>query len=198
MPLKEQLTADLTDAMRPSDEVRKSTLRMLMSAIKMAEVAGSERRELTDDQVMQVIAKQVKQRRESIDEFEKAGRQDLVDKEAAELKILQAYMPEQMGRDEIEAEARKVDRRSRRERPRRQGQGDAGADAAPLRQSRGRESTTSSPNCSPAVTDDSPPRNHGAHPFPSAIQGRLLLRARLVSLNSPRWRGYLLRRISDC
>lgn len=108
MPLKEQLTSDLTAAMRAGDEVRKSTLRMLLSAIKNSEVAGNERKELTDDQVMQVIGKQVKQRKESIDEFEKAGRQDLVDKEAAEMVILQAYMPEQMGRDEITAEVRKV------------------------------------------------------------------------------------------
>lgn len=108
MPLKEQLTTDLTDAMRAGDDVRKSTLRMLMSAIKNAEVAGNERKELTDDQVMQVIGKQVKQRKESIDEFQKAGRQDLVDKETAEMAVLQAYMPEQMGRDEIAAEVRKV------------------------------------------------------------------------------------------
>lgn len=108
MPLKEQLTADLTAAMRAGDEVRKSTLRMLMSAIKNAEVAGNERKELTDDQVMQVIGKQVKQRKESIDEFQKAGRKDLVDTETAEMIILQAYMPEQMGREEIAAEVRKV------------------------------------------------------------------------------------------
>lgn len=108
MPLKEQLTTDLTAAMRAGEEVRKSTLRMLISAIKNAEVAGNERKELTDDQVMQVIGKQVKQRKESIDEFQKAGRQDLVDKETAEMVILQAYMPEQMGRDEIAAEVRKV------------------------------------------------------------------------------------------
>ena len=108
MPLKEQLTADLTDAMRQSDDVRKSTLRMLITAINVAEVAGSERRQLSDEQVMQVLAKQVKQRRESIDEFQKAGRQDLVDKEAAELKVLEAYMPPQMPREEIEAEARKA------------------------------------------------------------------------------------------
>ena len=57
---------------------------------------------------MQVISKQVKQRKESIDEFGKAGRQDLVDKEAAEMKVLEAYMPQQMGRDEIEAEVRKA------------------------------------------------------------------------------------------
>ncbi len=108
MPLKEQFTSDLTDAMRQSDEVRKSTLRMLLTAINVAEVAGSERRQLSDEQVMQVLAKQVKQRRESIDEFQKAGRQDLVDKETAELKVLGAYMPPQMPRQEIEAEARKA------------------------------------------------------------------------------------------
>jgi uncharacterized protein len=108
VPLKEQLTSDLTDAMRQGDEVRKSTLRMLMSAIKNAEVAGSERKDLTDEQVMQVIGKQVKQRKESIDEFAKAKRQDLVDKETAELHVLEAYMPEQLGRDEIAAEVRNV------------------------------------------------------------------------------------------
>lgn len=108
MALKAQLTSDLTDAMRASDEVRKSTLRMLMSAINNAEVAGSERKELTDDQVMQVIARQVKQRKESIEEFGKAGRQDLVDKETAELKVLETYLPPQMGHEEIEAEVRKA------------------------------------------------------------------------------------------
>jgi len=108
MPLKEQLSTDLKDAMRAGDEVRKSTLRMLMSAINTAEVAGSERHELSDDQVMQVIVKQVKQRKESIEEFGKAGRQDLVDKETAEMRVLQTYMPEQMGRAEIEAEVRKA------------------------------------------------------------------------------------------
>jgi uncharacterized protein YqeY len=108
MPLKEQLTADLTDAMRQSDDVRKSTLRMLITAINVAEVAGSERRRLSDEQVMQVLMKQVKQRHDSIEEFQKAGRQDLVDQEAAELKVLEAYMPPQMPREEIEAEARKA------------------------------------------------------------------------------------------
>lgn len=108
MALKAQLQNDLTDAMRASDEVRKSTLRMLIAAINTTEVAGSERKELSDDQVMHVIAKQVKQRKESIEEFGKAGRQDLVDKETAEMHVLEAYMPEQMGRDEIAAEVRKA------------------------------------------------------------------------------------------
>jgi uncharacterized protein YqeY len=108
MSLKEQLSSDLKDAMRSGDDVRKSTLRMAMAAIGNAEVAGSARHDLTDAEVMQVLAKQVKQRRESIEEFGKAGRRDLADKESAELKVLEAYLPAQMSRDEIAAEARAV------------------------------------------------------------------------------------------
>ena len=108
MSLKEQLANDLTDALRQGDDTRKSTIRMLMSAISTEEVAGAERRELGDDEVLKVVARQVKQRRDSIEEFNKAGREELAEKEAAEMKVLQAYMPEQAGREEIEAEARKV------------------------------------------------------------------------------------------
>ena len=108
MSLKEQLANDLADALRQGDDTRKSTIRMLMSAISTEEVAGAERRELGDDEVLKVVARQVKQRRDSIEEFEKAGREDLAQKEAAELQILRAYMPEQAGREEIEAEVRKV------------------------------------------------------------------------------------------
>jgi hypothetical protein len=108
MSLKEQLANDLADALRQGDDTRKSTIRMLMAAINVQEVAGSERRELSDAEVLGVVAKQVKQRRESIEEFKKAGRQELAEKEAAEMQVLQAYMPEQAGREEIEAEARKV------------------------------------------------------------------------------------------
>ena len=108
MSLKEQLANDLTDALRQRDDTRKSTLRMLMSAVNTQEVAGAERRELGDDEVLKVIATQIKQRRDSIDAFQKAGRQELADREAAEMQVLQAYMPEQAGREEIEAEARKV------------------------------------------------------------------------------------------
>ncbi len=108
MSLKEQLANDLTDALRQGDETRKSTIRMLMSAISTEEVAGAERRELGDEEMLKVVARQVKQRRDSIEEFKKAGRNELADKEAAELQILQAYMPEQAGREEIETEARRV------------------------------------------------------------------------------------------
>ncbi len=108
MSLKEQLANDLTDALRQGDDTRKSTIRMLMSAINTEEVAGAQRRELGDDEVLKVVARQVKQRRDSSEEFNKAGREDLAEKEAAEMKVLHAYMPEQAGREEIEAEARKV------------------------------------------------------------------------------------------
>ncbi len=108
MSLKEQLVNDLTDALRQGDDTRKSTIRMLMSAINMEEVAGTQRHELGEDEALKVVAKQVKQRRDSIEEFKKAGRDDLAEKEAAEMKVLQAYMPEQASREEIEAEARKV------------------------------------------------------------------------------------------
>ena len=108
MSLKEQLANDLADALRQGDDTRKSTIRMLMSAISTEEVAGAERRELGDEEVLKVVARQVKQRRDSIEEFEKAGREELAEKEAAEMQVLQAYMPEQASREEIEAEARKV------------------------------------------------------------------------------------------
>lgn len=108
MSLKEQLASDLKEAMRSGQEVRKNTLRMLLAAVNVAEVAGAERKELDDDAVLQVIARQAKQRRESIEEFRKAGRQDLVDTEEAELAVIQEYLPAQLGRDEIEAEAKKV------------------------------------------------------------------------------------------
>ena len=106
MSLKDQLAEDLKDAMRQSDETRKTALRLTIAAIKNAEVAAI--KQLEDPDVIGVIAKQAKQRRESIDEFQKAKRQDLVDKEAAELKVLETYLPAQMSREDVAAEARKV------------------------------------------------------------------------------------------
>ena len=125
MTLKDQLNDDLRSAMRGGDETRKLTLRGLLAAVRSAEdaavksrldAAGSELRDdsarmvvvFDDDQVVQVIRRQVKQRQDSIEQFEKAGRQDLVQKEAAEMAILQTYLPQQMGRDQIEVEARAV------------------------------------------------------------------------------------------
>ena len=106
MSLKDQLAEDLKDAMRHGDETRKTALRLTIAAIKNAEVAAI--KQFENAEVIGVIGKQAKQRRESIDEFKKANRQDLVDKEAAELRVLETYLPAQMSREDVVAEARKV------------------------------------------------------------------------------------------
>ena len=106
MNLKEKLTEDLKQAMRQGDERRKSTIRLVRAAITNAEIERGE--ELSDDEVLAVIAKQAKQRRESVTEFARGGRQDLVDQEEEELQILLSYLPAQMSRDDIEIAARQV------------------------------------------------------------------------------------------
>jgi uncharacterized protein YqeY len=106
MSLKDQLADDLKDAMRQGDENRKTTLRLLITAIKNAEVAAM--KPLDDPEVVGVIGKQAKQRRESIEEFKKANRDDLVAREQAELEVLQEYLPPEISRDDVVAEARKV------------------------------------------------------------------------------------------
>jgi uncharacterized protein len=114
MTLKDQLNADLRDAMRAGEETRKSTLRLLITAIRNAEIppegasAGATRADLDDASVLNVIRREVKQRRDSIDAYGKANRKDLVDQEEAELAILAAYLPAQMSREEIESVARDV------------------------------------------------------------------------------------------
>jgi uncharacterized protein YqeY len=106
MSLKEQLADDLKAALRDKDEPRKIAIRLTLAAIKTNEVEkGSE---LDDAAVMALIAKQVKQRKESIDAYKKGGRQDLVAKEESELALLQAYLPEQMSREELTQAAREV------------------------------------------------------------------------------------------
>jgi uncharacterized protein YqeY len=106
MTLKHRLTEDLKQAMREGDERRKSTIRMVRAAITNTEIERGE--QLGDEDVLAVIAKQAKQRRESVAEFAKAGRQDLVDQEERELQILLSYLPAQMSRDEIEVAAQEV------------------------------------------------------------------------------------------
>lgn len=106
MSLKDRLAEDLKEAIRRGDETRKTALRLTIAAIKNAEVAAM--KQFQDPDVIGVIAKQAKQRRESIEEFRKASREDLVQKEEAELKVLEEYLPAQMTRDEIIAEARKA------------------------------------------------------------------------------------------
>lgn len=104
--LREQLRSDLKDAMRARDALRRDTIRFLEAAIKNIEI---ERREpLSDDDVLPLIQKQVKQRRDSIEQFRKGGREDLAEKEAAEISVLEAYLPAQLGRDDVVTAARAV------------------------------------------------------------------------------------------
>jgi hypothetical protein len=104
--LKERIQSELHDALRAHDETRKTALRMLTAAVRNAEIEA--RHEFDDDGVISVVQKQVKQRRESIVEFRKGGREDLAAKEEAEMTILEVYLPQQAERSEIEAAARKV------------------------------------------------------------------------------------------
>ena len=108
MTLEDQLNADLKDAMRAGDEPRKLAIRAVKTAITEAKVAGTELRMLSDADVLNIIAKQVKQRRESIVEFSRAGRQDLVDEEQAEINVLLPYLPVQLSENEIRAHAQEV------------------------------------------------------------------------------------------
>ena len=99
--LKERITEDMKAAMRASEKERLSTIRMVQAAIKQREV--DERIALDDAQVLAVLEKMVKQRRESIAAFEQGGRADLADKEKAEIQILAAYLPEQLTEAEVDA-----------------------------------------------------------------------------------------------
>ena len=127
MTLKEQLNQDLKDAMRGGDVRRRDTLRMIIAAIRNAEIGstteedgtvatatspdvdpGSARHELSDDDVEALLRRQVKQRRDSIDAFRKGGREDLAAIEAAEIEVLSVYLPQQLDRAAVEAEARAV------------------------------------------------------------------------------------------
>jgi uncharacterized protein YqeY len=114
MNLKDQLNADLRDAMRAGDDVRKSTLRMLITAVRNAEIppegadSSASRIDLDADGVLDVVRKEVKQRRDSIDLYNKANRSDLAAKEEAEVAVLSTYLPQPMSRSEIEAVARTI------------------------------------------------------------------------------------------
>lgn len=104
--LKQKLTEDLKQALRNKDRVRRSVIQLVMSAVKNAEI--SRQADLPDSDILGIIAKDVKQHRESIDAFKLGNRQDLVAQEEAELSILEEYLPRQMTRDEIITEARRV------------------------------------------------------------------------------------------
>lgn len=106
MPLKERITEDMKAAMRAKDAERLGAIRMLTAAIKQKEV--DERIELDDAGVIGIVDKLLKQRKDSIDAFQKAGRQDLADKEEAEVKVLSAYLPARLSADEIAAEVKAI------------------------------------------------------------------------------------------
>jgi uncharacterized protein YqeY len=99
--LKEQLRSDLTAAMKARDELVKSTLRMTLTAIGNAEVAGAEARELSDDEVLAVIRKEAKKRAESAEAFSGAGREELAAQERAEGEVLARYLPAPLSDDEL-------------------------------------------------------------------------------------------------
>ena len=99
MTLADRLQSDLKDAMRAHDELRRDTLRMVLSAVQNQEKQA--RRPLTDDEFVVVLTKEVKTRRESIDAYQKADRQDLADKERAEVAIISVYLPEPLSQAEL-------------------------------------------------------------------------------------------------
>jgi len=101
--LKDQLRSDLTAAMKARDEVRTRTLRMALTAVSNAEVAGATARELSDDEVLKVLTREAKRRREAADAFATAGRTEQAAAEQAEGEVLDGYLPDQLGDDEIAA-----------------------------------------------------------------------------------------------
>jgi uncharacterized protein len=103
MSLKEKLRADMLASMKRKDELRLSTLRLALSAITNEEVAGKTARELSDDDVLKVLAREAKKRREAAEAFADAGRTELAAKERAEGEILDEYLPAQIGDDELVA-----------------------------------------------------------------------------------------------
>ncbi|MDO5626255.1 MAG: GatB/YqeY domain-containing protein [Pseudomonadota bacterium] len=106
MSLKEQITEDMKTAMRAKDTARLGTIRLLQAAMKQKEV--DERVTLDDAMVIAIVDKLIKQRKDSIEAFTKAGRQDLVDIEEAEMKVLQVYLPARLSADEVAAEVKAI------------------------------------------------------------------------------------------
>ena len=108
MTLEERLDADLKDAMKSNDTTRKLAIRAVKTAITEAKVAGTEVKTLTDADVLAIITKQVKQRRDSIIEYNKGGRPDLAAQEEAEIAVLEVYLPKQLSEAEIRERAQAV------------------------------------------------------------------------------------------
>ncbi|MBX3658891.1 MAG: GatB/YqeY domain-containing protein [Ramlibacter sp.] len=106
MSLKEQITEDMKAAMRAKDSARLGTIRLLTAAMKQKEV--DERIDLDDAAVIAIVDKMLKQRKDSIEAFEKAGRQDLADVEIAETEVLKVYLPARLSADEVAAEVKAI------------------------------------------------------------------------------------------
>jgi uncharacterized protein YqeY len=106
MAIVEQVTKDMTAAMKAREEQRLSTLRMMKTALKNKEI--DKRAPLDDSEAMQVLSTLIKQRKDSIDAFTKGGRQELADKEAAEIKIIEGYLPQSAGPEEIAAKVKEA------------------------------------------------------------------------------------------
>jgi uncharacterized protein len=101
--LKERLRADLTASMRDRDEVRTATIRMVLTAITNAEVAGTAARDLSDDEIIGVLSKEAKKRREAAEAFRDGGRRDSAEREDAEAEIIAEYLPTPLTGDELAA-----------------------------------------------------------------------------------------------
>lgn len=108
MTLEERLNSDLQDAIRNKEETRKLAIRGVKTAITQAKVSGIEAHELNDQEVLAIIGKQIKQRRDSIEEFKKGNRLDLVAQEQAEIDVLIVYLPQQLNEDQIREHAKAV------------------------------------------------------------------------------------------
>jgi uncharacterized protein YqeY len=103
--MREKINADLKDAMKAGDKDRVSTLRLINAAIKSADIEArpSGKDKISDTDILSVLAKMVKQRRDSIEQYKAGGRQDLADKEEAEIKVIEGYLPKQMSEAEAKA-----------------------------------------------------------------------------------------------
>ncbi len=103
MSLKEKLQNDLTAAMRARDEIKSSTIRMILTSIKNEEVSGKEARDLSDAEVITVLSREAKKRREAAEAFDQAGAKDRADQERAEGVVIAQYLPKQLSEDEVKA-----------------------------------------------------------------------------------------------
>jgi uncharacterized protein YqeY len=104
--LRDQIRSDIKDAMKQKDVFRRDTLRLLSSAMKQIEV--DERKELSNEDVIKIIQKQIKQREESSKQYSEAGREDLAEKESGEANIFRAYLPKQLSDSELEEKIREI------------------------------------------------------------------------------------------